>query len=83
VLGSTFPALACRNSRRLQTQNIAAYSLLLRSVMQQISNTDLHLIHKMVIKYIKVIKIIKILNMYALSQCYMFRPYKAIFRQHF
>jgi hypothetical protein len=59
------------------------YSLFLPSIMQQINNTDSHLIHKMVIKCVKVIKIIKILNIYALSQCYMFRPYKAIFRLHF
>jgi hypothetical protein len=58
------------------------YSPFLPSIMQQIYNTDSHLIHKKVVKYIKVIKINKILNIYALSQCYMFRPYKAIFRQH-
>jgi hypothetical protein len=27
--------------------------------------------------------VVKILNIYALLQCYMFGPYKAIFRQHF
>jgi hypothetical protein len=32
--------------------------------MQQINNTDSHLIHKMVVNVLHVIKIIKILNIY-------------------
>jgi hypothetical protein len=54
--------------------------------MQQINNINSHLIHTMTVKCINIFKILIYIYIYIyihmLLCCYIFRPYKAILRQH-